>query len=292
MSKTASKLFIPSSYSVWTAPFGTTAPTSPTATPSASWYEVGYLSDQGITEGRNINENKIYDMIGQLLAIARNQEERPFTFQALEDNRVVRELRYPGSTQSTGAGTSEVQTVTITGVPTGGTFTLTGGYGAKATTSALPYNAASSAVQTAVQGLPGFSGATVTGSAGGPYTVTFPASLGNVDQMTADATLLTGGTTPGVTVATTTPGVAPVNTRVVGSGTGQNLRSWLVYMSNGRVRKLFVISNGEATQTGAVGYTGTGASVSEFSLQPFPDPSTGAFFTLLDDDPAQNVTYA
>jgi hypothetical protein len=107
--------------------------------------------------------------------------------------------------------------------------------------------------------------------------------------MTADATLATGGT---VTVSTTTPGVAPVNSRVVGSGTGQNLRGWLIYVTKGSVHKLFVISNGEATQTGTVGYTGNGAAVSEFSLQPYPDVTTGAFFTLLDDDPAQNVTYA
>lgn len=292
MSKTAPNLFIPSAYSVWTAAFGTSAPTTPTATPSASWYEVGYLSDQGITEGRNINESKIYDLVGQLLATARNQEERPFTFQAMEDNRVVRELRYPGSTQSTGAGTAEVQTATITGTPTGGTFTLTGGYGTKATTSALAYNATGATVQTAVQALPGLSAATVAGSAGGPYTVTYPASLGNVDPLTVDASLLTGGTSPGVTIATTTPGVAPVNTRVVGSGTGQNLRAWLVYIAKGSKHKLFVISNGEATQTGTVGYTGTGAAVSEFTLQPYPDPTTGAFFTLLDDDPAQNVTYS
>jgi hypothetical protein len=38
--------------------------------------------------------------------------------------------------------------------------------------------------------------------------VTFPSTLGNVPQMTATSSL-TGGTTPGVTVATTTPGVAP-----------------------------------------------------------------------------------
>lgn len=105
------------------------------------------------------------------------------------------------------AGTSEVQTATITGAPTGGTFTLT--YSAQ-TTTPIAFNAAAAAVQTALENLanlvPG--DVTVTGSAGGPYTITFNASLGNVVQVTADATGLTGGTAPAVNTATTTPGVA------------------------------------------------------------------------------------
>src|SRR5438874_2008010 len=60
----------------------------------------------------------------------------------------------------------EIQTVTIAGSPTGGTFTLT--FGAN-TTSAIAYNAAASAVQTALQALAsiGTGNALVTGSAGG-----------------------------------------------------------------------------------------------------------------------------
>lgn len=116
----------------------------------------------------------------------------------------------PGYT-GTGApipGTSEVQTVTITGTPTGGTFTLT--YSGQ-TTAAIAYNAAASAVQAALVALSNIApgDVTVSGSAGGPYTVTFAAALGNVAQMTADGTALTGGTDPDVAVATTTPGVAP-----------------------------------------------------------------------------------
>jgi hypothetical protein len=104
------------------------------------------------------------------------------------------------------AVTNEVQTVTITGGPTGGTFTLTF---SGQTTAAIAYNATAAQVQTALEALsnvnPG--DVTVTGNAGGPYTVTFGGQyLGdNVTQMTATASL-TGGTTPGVTVATTTAG--------------------------------------------------------------------------------------
>lgn len=104
---------------------------------------------------------------------------------------------------------NEVQTVTITGGPTGGTFTLT--YAGQ-TTAGIAYNAAASAVQSALVALSniGTGDVTVTGSSGGPYTVTFGGALGNqnVAQMTASGASLTGGTTPGVSIATSTSGAA------------------------------------------------------------------------------------
>ena len=98
-----------------------------------------------------------------------------------------------------GAESAEVQTVTLANA-TGGTFTLT--YKGQ-TTGGVAYNAAASAVQTAVTGLTtvGSGNATVSGSAGGPYTITFDSGLGNVDQLQADGASLTG-TSPTVTVAT------------------------------------------------------------------------------------------
>lgn len=108
------------------------------------------------------------------------------------------------------AGTSEVQTVTITGGPTGGTFTLT--FGA-ATTAAIAYNAAASAVQSALEALSTIGAGNVACS-GGPLpgtavSVTFAGSLARQDvaQMTATGSL-TGGTTPAVAIATSTAGSA------------------------------------------------------------------------------------
>lgn len=121
------------------------------------------------------------------------------------DSVVVADAGYPGTGDPV-AGTAEVQTVTVTGGPTGGTFTLT--YSGQ-TTVPIAYNAAASVVQTDLNNLSNLDGVTVTGAAGGPYTVTFPLAMGNPAQMTADGTALTGGTTPGVNVATTTPYVAP-----------------------------------------------------------------------------------
>ncbi len=109
------------------------------------------------------------------------------------------------------AGSDEVQTVTISGGPTGGSFTLSFG---GATTATLAHNAAASAVQSALEALStiGTANVSVTGSAGGPYTVTFINARGkaNQPQMTAAHTF-TGGTTPSIAVATTTEGVDRVS---------------------------------------------------------------------------------
>jgi hypothetical protein len=65
-----------------------------------------------------------------------------------------------------------VQTVTINGTPTGGTFTLSSG----GNSASIAYNAAAATVQTAIQAWGGvYATVTVSGSAGGPYTITFPA---------------------------------------------------------------------------------------------------------------------
>lgn len=101
----------------------------------------------------------------------------------------------------------ETQTVTVTGAPTGGTFTLTF---EGSTTAAIAYNATATAVKNALVNLPGITQnqVTVTGSAGGPYTVAFVGGLGGTDvpALTASGASLTGGTSPGVTIATTAAG--------------------------------------------------------------------------------------
>jgi hypothetical protein len=112
-----------------------------------------------------------------------------------------------------GASTSEGQTVTITGTPTGGTYTLTFD---SETTAAIAFNATAAAVQAALEALSNVEPGDVV-AAGGPHpgtavTVTFGGNyLGeNVPQMTAASGSLTGGTTPTVTVTTTTAGGSTV----------------------------------------------------------------------------------
>lgn len=104
---------------------------------------------------------------------------------------------------------SEAQSVTITGTPTGGTFTLTL---SGETTAGIAFNATAAAVESALEALPSLSAAdvTVTGGPGPgtPYSVTFGGAYAgaNVAQMTASAAGLTGGTSPAVNIATTTAG--------------------------------------------------------------------------------------
>jgi len=104
---------------------------------------------------------------------------------------------------------SEVQTVTITGTPTGGTFTLTF---SGQTTGTIAYNATASTVQTALEALSNIAPGDVV-CTGGPLpgtavVVTFGGQYAGTDvsQMTASGAGLTGGTTPTVTVTTTTAG--------------------------------------------------------------------------------------
>lgn len=111
-----------------------------------------------------------------------------------------------------GGRTSEVQTATITGGPTGGTWTLTVN---GETTAGIAYNATAAVVQDALQALPGISTGDITVTGATPvYTLTFGGEYAgdNVAAVTASGASLTGGSTPGVTITTATAGGATVTT--------------------------------------------------------------------------------
>ena len=96
-----------------------------------------------------------------------------------------------------------VQVVTETGSPTGGTFTLTGN---GTVTGTIAQAATAATVQTAVRTLGGnFSNATVSGSAGGPWTVTLNQGAAGPSPLALGTNSLTGGTSPSVTVAASAP---------------------------------------------------------------------------------------
>ena len=128
-------------------------------------------------------------------------------------------------------GTAEVQRATITGVPTGGTFTLT--YNG-ATTAPIAYNATAAAVQTALEALSnlGPGDAVVTG---GPLpataaTITFGGALNvrDVNQMTATGSF-SGGATPAIAITTITPGVSPLPSAMTSAvSTSVALRTMIV----------------------------------------------------------------
>lgn len=113
------------------------------------------------------------------------------------------------ATSVQGGGIDEVQTITITGSPTGGTWTATF---RGQTATGLAYNITPDALETALEALTsvGAGNVRVTGSAGSSYVVTFLNDLGNQDvpAMTVSGAGLTGGTSPAVAVAQTTAGSA------------------------------------------------------------------------------------
>lgn len=115
--------------------------------------------------------------------------------------------------------TNEVQTVAISGTPTGGNFTLAvtipGTVGATVlTTAPINWNATAAQVASAVAALPGIGVGNVVGSGGplpgGTVSLTFQGALANtdLDLVALAANNLTGGTTPTVTTATDTHGLS------------------------------------------------------------------------------------
>jgi hypothetical protein len=118
----------------------------------------------------------------------------------------------------------KTQTVTINGTPTGGTFLLMSG----GNSTSQAYNATGATLQTAVRAWGGiYAGVTVTGSAGGPYTITFPDVATNVTAAAApfavNQTALTGGTaaTAKATIAATGAGGTDTQLRGIGGDFSQ-----------------------------------------------------------------------
>lgn len=119
------------------------------------------------------------------------------------------------------AGTNAVQTITFSGTPASGTWTITFG---SLTTGPLAYNCTASDVQTALNALTGLSGCfTVTGNFAAGFVVTFVSTQGLQPQdllgvssslLTAGAVAITGA------AAHTTPGVAQASTSVTCTVTG------------------------------------------------------------------------
>lgn len=128
---------------------------------------------------------------------------RDYDLRNLQDRQVVDV--YAGTNIVADGPTNEVQTVTITGGPTGGNFKLT--YGGQQTGN-IAYNATAAHLKAALAALNNLDAAQVDVSlATNVYTVTFKVGA-DVPQMTADGTGLTGGSSPAVAVATSAAGAS------------------------------------------------------------------------------------
>jgi hypothetical protein len=112
------------------------------------------------------------------------------------------------------------QTLTITGTPTGGSFILSSG----GNSTTVAYNAANTAIQSAIQAWGGiYSAVTVAGS--GPFTITFPApapaQAAAAAPFTTNSSGLTGGTSPKAVVAATGQGGSDSLLRGIGGDWSQ-----------------------------------------------------------------------
>lgn len=181
---------------------------STTVTSNGASPVAGSQSETGNVETR-IDENYPASTVRSLLAIS-------FTRASLQLLELVADQNLTVEVN----GTDEVQTLTITGTPAGGSFTLT--YSGQ-TTAAIPFNASNSAVQTALENLSNIAVGDVV-CAGGPLpgtpvTITFKANLGlqNVAAITTTDSL-TGGSSPASAISTTTAGVAADTTLALKAG--------------------------------------------------------------------------
>jgi hypothetical protein len=107
---------------------------------------------------------------------------------------------------SGGAEANEVQSLAISGSPTGGTFRLT--LDGEETADINVTGLSAAAIQAALEGLASVDPGDVTVTGSGPYVITFGAGYGdqNVPQLTVTSKALTGGSSPDAAVTTTTAG--------------------------------------------------------------------------------------
>jgi hypothetical protein len=140
-----------------------------------------------------------YSLANQLFPLKRPEKTRRIPVNLPPNSSFVAGLVVGQSTVSA----SDVQTITIGGAPTGGTFPIT----ANGQTVTVPYNATTSAVQALLAPIYGSTNVVVAGTAGTSYVLTFGGALANqpIALVGVATTGLTGGT-PTAAVAHTTQG--------------------------------------------------------------------------------------
>lgn len=150
-------------------------------------------------------------------------------------------LRGYSSAGAPGAGTNEVQTLTIGGTPSGGTFRLAfGGF----TTDPIAWSATNNTlianIDAALEALPNIGAGGVTTAVGtmtsgvGTITLTFAGNLAAraVNTITVADNSLTG-TSPTVAVAETTPGVDATGLGAAKGATLTDTTNGLLYINTG-----------------------------------------------------------
>lgn len=145
--------------------------------------------------------------------------------------------QYAGTPAS---GVSEVQTLTIGGTPTAGTFTLTFQGGTTAPITWSNVNATLiAAIDAALEALPNVGTGNVTTAVGtmtagiGTATITFAGTLANQDVGLMTATSSLTGTAPTLAIAVTTPGSAAGGTGAAKGALLQDTQNGILYINTG-----------------------------------------------------------
>lgn len=99
----------------WTAPSGTTAPATPTASYGSGWEELGVLGEEGIVEASDITTTNILARNGAIVRVVKSAETVTFQFTVIETNGVISDRFYPGSTRTTSTGVTTRTRVARTG---------------------------------------------------------------------------------------------------------------------------------------------------------------------------------
>jgi len=145
-------------------------------------YDSDHLKDRSV----------VYSFAGAAAVL--DPEQDPITGAIVRDENDAVEMKFKRAIKVTfGAGGAEKAsyTLSITGAPTGGTFTVTVD---GQTTDAIAYNATNTEIASEINELPGVSGAKVSG------TTTKTIKLGERVVLTATGSF-TGGTSPAVVIA-------------------------------------------------------------------------------------------
>ena len=85
-------------------PVGTTAPTNIATGLDSDFVDLGFLTEDGLTESREQDSKDHYATGGVLIRTTRSKHKRTFKFTCLEDTAVTFGLVNPGSDQSTTTG--------------------------------------------------------------------------------------------------------------------------------------------------------------------------------------------
>lgn len=271
------------------APIGTALIPSPFPTPMPlPWQVVGRVTSDGFTGGREVSNTKEYDSTGALAFEGWAELNETVAFTAMETNNVTESLAFPGSARTTpSAGTAETQTVTVSGTPTGGTFTPV--YKGVASTIPVANNATAATLQTSLQTIPALASIPVpTGSAGGPYVVTLPASEGDAPLLSF-INSLTGGTNPSVASVQTSAGVAPVYQWITSSASITSPPSLLwaldeIHVASGLASRRYFVGKASLTDPGAI--TKGASRKRAFSITKYEDLQIGGLERIVSTLPA------